>query len=88
MIEAGLEAEAKQFYIHRKLNSLNTVGYKEFFEYFDNKISHEKAIELIKRNSRRYAKRQIAWFKRDDEINWFDPGKYEEIKSFIKNILD
>lgn len=85
MIEAGLIDEAKRFYKDRRLNSLNTVGYKELFEFFDEKITQTKAIELIKRNSRHYAKRQISWFSRDKEIVWFNPEKKEEIIEFIKS---
>ena len=55
------------------MNALQTVGYREFFDYFDGLISYEKAVELIKRNSRRYAKRQLTWFRRDTEIRWFRP---------------
>ena len=83
MIEAGLIDEAKRFYKDHHLNSLNTVGYKELFEFFDGKITQEKAIELIKRNSRHYAKRQISWFSRDKEIVWFNPEKKEEIIEFL-----
>lgn len=83
MIEDGLIDEAKRFYKDRHLNSLNTVGYKELFEFFDKKITQKKAIELIKRNSRHYAKRQISWFSRDKEIVWFNPDKKEEIIEFL-----
>ncbi len=85
MIEDGLIDEAKRFYKDRHLNSLNTVGYKELFEFFDKKITREKAVELIKRNSRHYAKRQISWFSRDKEIVWFHPEKKEKIIEFIKS---
>ncbi|MCD4833476.1 MAG: tRNA (adenosine(37)-N6)-dimethylallyltransferase MiaA [Bacteroidales bacterium] len=85
MIEDGLMDEAKRYYKDRHLNSLNTVGYKELFEFFDKKITQEKAIELIKRNSRHYAKRQISWFSRDKEIVWFNPDKKERIIEFIKS---
>ncbi|MFO8234392.1 MAG: tRNA (adenosine(37)-N6)-dimethylallyltransferase MiaA [Bacteroidales bacterium] len=84
MLEKGLEAEAKQLFRYKHLNPLDTVGYKEFFEYFEGKISREEAIRLIKRNSRRYAKRQITWFSKDQEIKWFHPEQKEEIKSYIK----
>ena len=70
MIADGLEEEAKKVYHLRHLNSLNTVGFKEMFAYFDGEISRERAIELIKQNSRHYAKRQMTWFKRDTEIHW------------------
>ncbi|MEA3444569.1 MAG: tRNA (adenosine(37)-N6)-dimethylallyltransferase MiaA [Bacteroidota bacterium] len=87
MIEQGLENEARQFYKHKNLNSLNTVGYKEMFEYFDGEISKEKAIELIKRNTRRYAKRQLAWFARDKSTRWFDINNQNEICEFIEGEL-
>jgi tRNA dimethylallyltransferase len=83
MIASGLVNEAKQFYQYRNLNSLNTVGYKELFPYFDGEYTLERAIELIKRNSRRYAKRQLSWFKRDKEINWFKPDEKEKILKFV-----
>lgn len=74
MIEAGLEAEARALYPLRELNSLQTVGYRELFDYFDGTTTRDKAIELIKRNSRHYAKRQMTWFGRDDSIMWLDPN--------------
>ena len=83
MISEGLLVEAKAFYPYKNLNSLNTVGYRELFEYFEGNISLEKAIELIKRNSRHYAKRQISWFGRDKEIHWFHPDDEEKIIEFI-----
>jgi len=75
MMVAGLENEARALYPYRALNSLQTVGYRELFDYFDGRITREKAIELIKRNSRRYAKRQMTWFRRDPEIRWFAPDE-------------
>ena len=70
MIAEGLEDEARKVYHLKHLNSLQTVGYRELFDYFDGLTDRETAIELIKRNSRRYAKRQLTWFRRDDEIRW------------------
>jgi tRNA dimethylallyltransferase len=70
MIEEGLEEEARKVYHLKHLNSLNTVGFKEMFAYFDGEISRERAIELIKQNSRHYAKRQMTWLRRDTEIHW------------------
>ena len=67
----------------RNLNALNSVGYREFFDFFEGKISRDKAIELIKRNSRRYAKRQMTWWSRDDKIKWFNPDQFQEIIRFI-----
>ena len=87
MIENGLLEEAEQFLEHKNLNSLNTVGYKELFPYFENEYPLERAVELIKRNSRRYAKRQITWFKRDKEINYFHPENIDEINSFIQKMI-
>ncbi|MDR2126381.1 MAG: tRNA (adenosine(37)-N6)-dimethylallyltransferase MiaA [Prevotellaceae bacterium] len=83
MIEHGLLDEAKQLYEHRNANALQTVGYKEIFEYFDGRISLDEAINLIKRNTRRYAKRQISWFARYDDIKWFHPEDFEQIKEIL-----
>ena len=85
MIETGLENEAKSFYHLKHLNALNTVGYREFFSHFDNEISRDKAIELIKRNSRRYARKQLTWFRSDEQMIWFEPGQIDEIINFISN---
>jgi len=79
MVRMGMEDEAKRLYNFRNLNALNSVGYKEFFDVFDGKISKEKAIELIKRNSRRYAKRQLTWWGKDKGIKWFQPDQVKEI---------
>ena len=73
MLADGLEAEARALYPYRSLNALQTVGYREFFDYFEGRTSYEEAVALIKRNSRRYAKRQLTWFRRDGEIRWFSP---------------
>ena len=75
MIEEGLENEARKVYHLKHLNSLQTVGYREFFDYFDGLTDRQTAIELIKRNSRRYAKRQMTWFRRDTEIHWLKPDE-------------
>lgn len=87
MMAAGLEAEARALYPYRGLNSLQTVGYRELFEYFDGTISRETAVELIKRNSRRYAKRQMTWFRRDSDIRWFAPDEDDAIISYA-NLVD
>ena len=73
MVAEGLEAEARRLYPHRELNALQTVGYREFFDCFDGRVTRDEAVELIKRNTRRYAKRQLTWFRRDPEIRWFFP---------------
>lgn len=72
MLEKGLLAEAKELYPLKKLNALQTVGYRELFDFFDGKIEFDFAIQEIKKNSRRFAKRQITWFKKDQNILWFD----------------
>ncbi len=86
MMNEGLLAEAKKVYPQKDLNALQTVGYKELFSYFDNEIALEFAIEEIKKNTRRFAKRQLTWFKRNPETKWFeyDVNK-EEIIEFINN---
>ncbi len=76
MIDEGLIEEAKSFYQFKNLNSLNTVGYKELFAHFDGQCTQEQAIEQIKVNTRRYAKRQITWFKKDETMQWFHPEKF------------
>ena len=83
MLADGLEAEARAVYPYRGLNALQTVGYREFFDYFDGRISYDRAVELIKRNSRRYAKRQLTWFRRDAEIRWFGPDQTGTIINYI-----
>ncbi|MBE6208821.1 MAG: tRNA (adenosine(37)-N6)-dimethylallyltransferase MiaA [Rikenellaceae bacterium] len=83
MVEQGLENEARALYPKRALNSLQTVGYREFFDYFDGAITRDEAIELIKRNSRRYAKRQMTWFGRDNDVRWFAPTDIENIVKYI-----
>lgn len=83
MMEAGLEAEARALYPFRRLNSLQTVGYKELFAYFDGTCTRDEAVALIQRNTRRYAKRQLTWFRRDAEVHWFAPNQIEEIIAYI-----
>lgn len=85
MMDQGFLEEARNLYSNRELNALNTVGYKELFSYLDGKITLDTAIELIKRNTRRFAKRQITWFQRDSEITWFHPKEEENILKFIFN---
>jgi tRNA dimethylallyltransferase len=74
MMEAGLLEEAKSLYPNRHLNALQTVGYSELFDFFDGKTTLEQAAELIKQHTRNYAKRQLTWFRRDEEISWINPG--------------
>lgn len=87
MIEQGLENEARKAYPFKHLNSLNTVGYRELFAYFDKEISYDTAIELIKRNSRRYARKQITWLRKDKNAHWFEPGQTNEMIDFIKKTV-
>lgn len=85
MFDAGLVEEAKELFPLRKLNALQTVGYTELFQYFENKIDLKTAKDLIKQHSRNYAKRQITWFKKDKEFKWFDPNDFDLILKFIKS---
>ena len=88
MMQQGLEEEARQVYNLRHLNSLNTVGYKELFACFDGEIDKDKAIELIKRNTRHYARKQLTWFRRDKNIMWFKPEDEKEIINFTNQALE
>lgn len=83
MMNIGLLEEVKPLIPFKELKSLQAVGYSELFEYFDNEISLERAIELIKQNSRRYAKRQLTWFRREKDFNWFHPDEKDKIIEFI-----
>ena len=83
MLKAGLLKEAKSLFPYKEKNSLQTVGYQEFMDYFDKKITLEEAIELVKRNSRRYAKRQMTWFRKDDHWENFEA---KDIKKMIEHI--
>lgn len=85
MIKNGLIDEAKSLYKYKNLVALKTIGYKELFKYFENESDINETIELIKRNTRHYARRQITWFKRDKDIKWFSPHDFEEIIKFIGN---
>lgn len=79
MIGNGLEEEARLLYLKRHLNALNTVGYREFFDYFEGLTTKSKAIDLIKRNTRHYAKRQLTWWSKDESIKWFDAEDKDKI---------
>lgn len=84
MMEQGLLDEVKQVYPYRQLNSLNTVGYKELFNYLDGEWELPFAIDKIKQNSRIYSRKQMTWFKRNEEIRWFHPNQEEDILTYIK----
>jgi len=79
MINQGLIQEVKNLIPHRHLNPLNTVGYSEIFDYFDEIYSLEEAVEKIKQNTRRFAKRQLTWFNKSENIKWFKPDEFESI---------
>ncbi|TAF72713.1 MAG: tRNA (adenosine(37)-N6)-dimethylallyltransferase MiaA [Bacteroidetes bacterium] len=79
MVALGLEHEVRSLHPLKHLNALQTVGYNEFFDYFENKISKQQAIDLIKQNTRRYAKKQMTWFTKDLQINWLSPTDWEQI---------
>lgn len=85
MMDQGLEEEARKCYPLKGLNSLNTVGYKELFDYFDQAISKEEAIRRIQSNTRRYMRKQLTWFKKDPDIQWFHPDSITEIINYIDN---
>lgn len=87
MVENGLIEEARSVYPFKAFNSLNTVGYKELFAYFDGEWTLEFAIEKIKQNSRIYAKKQMTWFKRDQSIHWFNPDDKDTILDFLDKEL-
>ena len=82
MMENGLLHEAETLYPLKSLNSLNTVGYRELFDYMDGKTNLDTAVELIKRNTRRYARKQISWFNGDPEVKWFQPDRVEDIINY------
>jgi tRNA dimethylallyltransferase len=88
MMDAGLLEEAKSVYPHRKLNSLNTVGYKELFSHLDGDCTLDEAIDLIQRNTRKYARKQLTWFRRDQQINWYEPNQIQEIIDFIDQMMN
>lgn len=85
MMEEGLPEEAKAVYPYRHLNALNTVGYKEMFNYLDGKWELPFAIDKIKQNSRIYSRKQMTWFRRDEDIQWFHPRQEEDILAFLQD---
>jgi len=86
MIDRGLFNEAEHFFPNRDLNALQTVGYREIFDYLQGKYDREEAIRLLKRNTRRYAKRQLTWFKKDTEVLWFQADQVDQIIAYLYNI--
>ena len=87
MVSEGLLDEAKSMYPKRHLNSLNTVGYKEVFEYFDGKVSLNEAIENIKINTRQYAKRQMTWLRKNNDYKWFAVDEQEDMLKYINAVI-
>ena len=87
MMAAGLPDEAQRMYPHRGLNALNTVGYKELFDYFDGKCTIDEAVFRIKYDTHKYCRKQLTWFKRDKETQWFSPENVEEIIKYIDSFF-
>ena len=85
MMEQGLENEARKVYPLRHLNSLNTVGYKELFAYLDGLIPQEEAVRQIQSNTRQYMRKQLTWYKKDENVTWFEPDNIEDILKYIDN---
>ena len=87
MIQHGLLEEAKELFPHRHLPALQTVGYQELFDFLEGKISFDEAVELIKKNTRDYAKRQMTWFRKEKDMHWFSAGQEEEIIQLLKRFM-
>jgi len=86
MMQNGLLDEVKKLYVYKHLNSLNTVGYKELFDFIDGKYTLEEAVNLIKQNSRRYAKRQLTWFNHQGDFETFEPTDIEKVKAYLDKV--
>jgi tRNA dimethylallyltransferase len=87
MFDQGFVEEARSVYPYKSFNSLNTVGYKELFDYFDGKLTMTEATAKIQSNTRQYMRKQLTWFKKDDAICWFHPDNIEEIINYIESCL-
>ena len=87
MMDLGLEEEARSVLPYRHLNSLNTVGYRELFDYFDGNITLDDAVFKIQSNTRRYMRKQLTWFMRDKSIKWVEPNNIKEIYNFIDKTI-
>ena len=88
MLENGLVAEARALFPLREYNALQTVGYRELFQHFEGNISLEEAVAEIKKNTRRYAKRQLTWFRNDPEVHWFPPDDFASVQNFLLRRID
>jgi len=86
MVENGLLEEVKSLLPFRKYNALNTVGYSELFDFLDEKTSFDDGVSAIKQSTRRFAKRQLTWFRKDEEIHWFEPNERDKIIEFIESV--
>lgn len=86
MMNSGLLEEARAMYPYKDVNALNTVGYKELFDYFNGRWPLEETVERIKGNTRRYARKQLTWYKRDESVAWFHPSQQQEILNFISQL--
>ena len=88
MMAEGLVEEARRLFPYRKLNAMNTVGYKEIFDYFENKYSLDEAVQKIKDHTRQYARRQLTWFRRDQHMQWFHPDNTEGINTYVQKAME
>jgi tRNA dimethylallyltransferase len=88
MISEGLVDEARRLYPYRELNALNTVGYKELFDYFENRCSLDEAVQKIKDHTRQYARRQLTWFRKQKDTKWFSPNEDKQILNFVHETVD
>ena len=88
MMQEGLLQEVKGLLSFKELNALQTVGYRELFAHLETEQTLEQAVAAIKQNTRRFAKRQLTWFRKDDQIQWFDPEELESILDYLKNALN
>jgi tRNA dimethylallyltransferase len=88
MMEKGLLDEVERLQQYRHCNALNTVGYSELFDHLDRKVTLAEAVDKIKQNTRRFAKRQLTWFRKDDSTTWFEPGQTDAVISYIKENLN
>jgi tRNA dimethylallyltransferase len=88
MMKRGLVEEARSLYAYRHCNALNTVGYKELFDFFDGKCTLQEAVELIKGHTRQYARRQLTWFHRDKKMQWFRPDEGDVILAYIHRKIE
>ncbi|MBS1613353.1 MAG: tRNA (adenosine(37)-N6)-dimethylallyltransferase MiaA [Bacteroidetes bacterium] len=87
MMQEGLLDEVKELYLHKKLHTLNTVGYTELFDFIEDKLTLQQAVDLIKQNTRNYAKRQMTWFKKDNGMQWYQPQQKDEVVTYIDKKL-